>query len=333
MSAGHAYLDIPRARVDECMITQRDRSSTILIADSGGYQIGTGVFAHSEIFRNDIHGAQADKIRRRILNWSETFADYSMTLDFPAWALGSSNYIFTTFRECLNETFYNCAFIEEERTHGRTKLLNVIQGKNYGQAVEWYDTVKEFNFEGWSFAGPVAANPDITVRLLLHMWRDGMIGPERNWVHILGRSSLNAVWVNNIIHQNIRRHIFGGAQISYDSSSHVHYALNGSKVVGHNFNTDEFTLDIEPVGHPYVDEFEVFPVFNHNLRMQISAINAVNALSNTPISELRDTGPLPSVLIDFKEDVARIFENASTVGINEYPIEDVDLKRYANLIE
>ena len=42
-SAGHAQLDINKSMTQESMIQQRDRSKTMILGDSGGYQIGKGV--------------------------------------------------------------------------------------------------------------------------------------------------------------------------------------------------------------------------------------------------------------------------------------------------
>ena len=39
-SAGHAQLDLNKSLVQESMIQQRDRSNTMILGDSGGYQIG-----------------------------------------------------------------------------------------------------------------------------------------------------------------------------------------------------------------------------------------------------------------------------------------------------
>ena len=42
-SAGHAQLDMKKTHVDDAMIQQRDRQNTMVLGDSGGFQIGKGV--------------------------------------------------------------------------------------------------------------------------------------------------------------------------------------------------------------------------------------------------------------------------------------------------
>ncbi len=331
-SAGHAHLNIKRSRIEEAMIMQRDRSKTLFLSDSGGFTIGTNSLPGGECFRLDIHGRVADSMRMDNMIWQEAFSDYGMTLDFPAWAVGTPNYLFQSVEQCLKETVYNLDFIKANMVSGRIKWLNVVQGKNYEQAKKWYNKVKTYPFNGWALAGPVAADPDITVKILMNMWRDGTINPENNWVHVLGRSSLNAVWANNIIHRCIRDFICPNAQISYDSSSNVQYAVNGIAVVGARINADElaFTTDSMPVEKR--NAAELCRVFNSNLYTMLEHIERVNSLSTLSIRDLINERPVPNVNIRFKQEVLRVFERAASIGIGRFPIDDVDLTEFSNVV-
>ncbi len=42
-SAGHAQLDLVKTMDHDSMIQQRDRNKTMILGDSGGYQIGKGI--------------------------------------------------------------------------------------------------------------------------------------------------------------------------------------------------------------------------------------------------------------------------------------------------
>lgn len=331
-SAGAAHLELPNSRTHEAMITQRDRSKTILISDSGGYQLGSGTFSGADKFRSDIHGRAADKIRNKIIIWSEEFSDYSMTIDFPTWALGSPNYLFNDFHGCLYETIYNCAYIQENRTPNKTRFLNVIQGNKYLEAVEWYNEVRQFDFEGWSLAGQVAYNPDITVRILLNLWRDGNIRSGRNWVHILGHSNLSAIWVNNIYHRCLRKYVHKDAQLSYDSSSTVRYGVYGQDVKGADINYDEMKITTAQAENVVRDTGEYCRDIFSNMVAQAGYIDRINKTCDLPQKELEVIGPVPQKCINFKADVEAIFQAASEIGIDQYPIDDVDLKRYKRMI-
>lgn len=228
----------------EKVITERDRSKTIFVADSGGYQIGRGVLK----FDGDLKGPDANKLRYDILKWLEEYADYSMIIDFPAWAVGKPKFILNSFEECLEETIYNCDFISKNRTPGKIKFLNVVQGRNYPEAKKWYDSVKHFDFEGWSFAGPCAGDPEITVKLILNLWKDGLLNENKNWLHILGKSRLDAVWTNNIIHRCIQKYVSPEAQVSYDSASAYLMAAYGQ--IWHNHQIDHREMKFLPTAAP-----------------------------------------------------------------------------------
>ncbi|NDG79937.1 MAG: hypothetical protein EBX47_11050, partial [Synechococcaceae bacterium WB8_1B_057] len=82
-SAGHAQLDLQKSLVQESMIQQRDRNATMILGDSGGYQIGKGVIKFDW---QDFEGPKANAVRQQILEWLEVTADWSMMLDVPTWA-------------------------------------------------------------------------------------------------------------------------------------------------------------------------------------------------------------------------------------------------------
>ena len=160
----------------------------------------------------------------------------------------------------------------KHRTPDKIKFLNVVQGRNYTEAKKWYDAVKDYDFEGWSFAGPCAGDPAITVKLILNLWKDGKLNENQNWLHILGKSRLDAVWTNNIIHRCIRRHISPNAQVSYDSASAYLMAAYGQ--IWHNHQIDYKSMKFLPIPAPndkaLANSKAMFPWINKltkNLRM------------------------------------------------------------------
>ena len=84
-SAGHANLDLEGSKVDDGMVVNRNRETTVLVGDSGGYQIGTGAWKldWSKFYDNEGSWHEA---RHNIMTWLEEYCDYSMTLDIPGWA-------------------------------------------------------------------------------------------------------------------------------------------------------------------------------------------------------------------------------------------------------
>ena len=81
-SAGHAELDIHKDAPKEDMIRDRDRENSWLLGDSGGFQIGKGVW---EGDWKDPNCPKASKKRELVLKWMDALMDYGMILDIPAW--------------------------------------------------------------------------------------------------------------------------------------------------------------------------------------------------------------------------------------------------------
>ena len=160
-SAGHAQLDLNKTIEQDSMIQQRDRNSTLILGDSGGYQVGKGVLKFDW---QNFTGRSANKTRDDILNWLELTADWSMLLDVPTWAcddIHSPKTGLKSFEDCLDKTRFNNKYFLNNRI-GATKFLNVLQGSNWENAEQWYQSVKEFSdpsvwgdkaCEGWAMGG------------------------------------------------------------------------------------------------------------------------------------------------------------------------------------
>ena len=85
-SAGHAELDTTKFSPKEDMVRNRDRDNTWLLGDSGGFQIGKGVW---EGDWKDPNCPKAQKKRDGVLRWMDAYMDYGMILDIPAWVARS----------------------------------------------------------------------------------------------------------------------------------------------------------------------------------------------------------------------------------------------------
>lgn len=190
-----------------CIITERDRAKTMLVCDSGGYQIASG--------RLRING---DADRMSILRWLERHADWAMTLDVPTGPLARSGYAYANFRGCLDTTLDHLKFFERNRTQGATKFLNVLQGNTTQQSDIWYDAVKRFEFEGWAFAGKLRHNFYNLCRRIIKMADEGKI-QNRNWIHVLGTNELETAVGLTALQRAINLHINKRLRISYDTSS------------------------------------------------------------------------------------------------------------------
>jgi len=226
-SAGHAQLDLNKSLTQESMIQQRDRSNTMILGDSGGYQIGKGVLKFDWL---DFEGKSANKTRQSILEWLELTADWSMMLDVPTWAcdhIHSPKTGLKTFEDCLDKTKFNNKYFLDNRL-GQTKWLNVLQGSDWDTAEQWYQGVKEFSdpngpyagkeAEGWAFGGANMCKMDITLKRLMTLREDGLL-TGKNWIHFLGTAQLDWSCYLTLIQRQIRKHINEEITISFDCAS------------------------------------------------------------------------------------------------------------------
>jgi len=226
-SAGHAQLDLQKSLTQESMIQQRDRNNTMILGDSGGYQIGKGVLKFDWL---DFEGKEATKTRQKILEWLEVTADWSMMLDVPTWAcdhIHSPKTGLKTFEDCLEKTRYNNDYFLMNRL-GQTKWLNVLQGGDWDTAEQWYQGVKEFSdpkgkyagreAEGWAFGGANMCKMDITLKRLMTLREDGLL-KGKNWIHFLGTAQLDWSCYLTLIQRQIRKHINEEITLSFDCAS------------------------------------------------------------------------------------------------------------------
>ena len=225
-SAGHAQLDLTKSMTQESMIQQRDRGNTMILGDSGGYQIGKGVLKFDWL---DFEGKKANKTRDDILNWLELTADWSMMLDVPTWAcdhIHSPKTGLKSVQDCLDKTKFNNEYFLKNRL-GQTKFLNVLQGWDWQSAEDWYMGVKEFSepavwgdkaAEGWAFGGANMCKMDITLKRLMTLREDGLL-KGKNWIHFLGTAQLDWSCYLTLIQRQIRKHINEELTISFDCAS------------------------------------------------------------------------------------------------------------------
>ncbi len=225
-SAGHATLDIEKTMVRDAMIQDRDRKNTLILGDSGGYQVGKGVLKFDW---QNFEGPAANKTRDDILNWLELTADWSMLLDVPTWAcdhIHSPKTGLKDFQDCLDKTRFNNEYFLKNRL-GQTKFLNVLQGSDWDTAERWYEGVKEFSdsakwgdkaCEGWAMGGANMCKMPITLRRLITMRFDGML-EGKDWMHFLGTAQLDWSCYLTSIQRQIRKHVNENFTISFDCAS------------------------------------------------------------------------------------------------------------------
>ena len=115
-SAGHANLDVNKVDYKEDMVRNRD-PNTFLLGDSGGFQIGKGVWEGD--WKNP-NCPKAQKKRELVLTWMDAYMDYGMCLDIPAWVCrspeGRKASGITSYMEAVEGTYINNDYFMKNRT-------------------------------------------------------------------------------------------------------------------------------------------------------------------------------------------------------------------------
>ena len=236
-SAGHADLDIQRDSPKEDMIRKRDRSNTWVLGDSGGFQIGKGVW---EGDWKDPNCPKAQKKRDGVLRWMDAYMDYGMILDIPAWvarspagakATGINNY-----EDAVIATRINNDYWMKHRT-GACKFLNVLQGENHADADDWYSRMKDYcdpaqypdnHFNGWAMGGQNMCDIHLMLKRLVTLRFDGLLEKGiHDVMHFLGTSKLEWAVLLTDIQRAVRRHHNENFTITFDCASPFLATANG----------------------------------------------------------------------------------------------------------
>jgi hypothetical protein len=241
-SAGHAQLDVDKSRTEESMIHRRNRKDTMILGDSGGFQIGNGQikfdWEHFYEQRGDT-GYKGDSI----LNWLEETADYSMILDIPTRATEGKFREMTgmkSFGDALNATMFNNDYFVKNRK-GKTKFLNVLQGQNGADADIWYDKVKHYDFEGWAMGGLNMRDANLALRRLIIMRDEKLLEPGRDLIHYLGTSKLEWAVLATAMQRNLRKHVNPNITLTYDCASPFIATAKGQVYTQHVHRNNRFS--------------------------------------------------------------------------------------------
>ena len=234
-SAGHCNLKNFRDP-KELMIQDRDPSSTI-VTDSGGFQIGKGVWKGKW---NDPSDPQAEEHRSRVLEWICQTGDYSMILDVPSWICNNKELAeetgIKTFADAVSATKYNNEYFIKNKT-GDVKFLNVLQGGITEDSEVWYQEMKQFcdpskyknHFGGWAMGAKNVKDFRVMIIRLLDIIYDGLLeSGVQDWIHVLGTSKLESALILTDIQRANRKYHNPTVTISFDCASPFLATANGA---------------------------------------------------------------------------------------------------------
>jgi hypothetical protein len=218
---------------------------TVVIGDSGGYQIGTGKFPlvegwhkHSKDPNLIFNKWMREKsIRDMVLRWLDRYCDYAMTLDMPLWILNEKKSAKSPFaklsaQQLIALSVENLRYFADKRgaaTGAKAKYLNVLQDAGDGTGEAWYQAVKDFDFEGWAFGGDTKSGIQPILHWVRRLLDDGKLD-KAEWLHILMASPAeNSVYLT-AIQRRLRALLGTDITVSYDSSSPFQSAGIGQNI-------------------------------------------------------------------------------------------------------
>ena len=234
------------------MIQDRDRNTVkVLLGDSGGFQIATGVMKMDWANAKDPNDPARTAMCEKILRWLEHTADWSMTLDIPAFAAVeplSSKTGLTEFSDTLDISLLNLDYFVRNRVPGATKFLNVLSGTDESTSKEWYEGVKHFSdptftaevygeasraLEGYAFAGINMKDLSCVLNRILDLRADGLLA-GKDWIHFLGTGKLQWACFLTAIQRQLRLHDNPNITLSFDAASPFVNTAYG-QTYAHNF--------------------------------------------------------------------------------------------------
>lgn len=274
-SAGHADLNINNDSPKEYMVRDRDRSTSWLLGDSGGFQIAKGVW---EADWKNPTCPRAQSRREQVVAWMDEYMDYGMMLDVPTWTFrdpkASKASGIESYQDAVTATHINAEFYMRNRK-GNFKVLNVLQGGTHEESKNWYNEFKKYSdpkqyenyFEGWAMGGLNMCSIEVVLNRILDMIDDGLLEKQK-WMHFLGTSKLEWSVLLTSIQRAVRKHCNPEFTISYDCASPFLATANGQVYNDIRINVDQkwsytmkpgvddkkFSSNTTPYGQVFVNE-------------------------------------------------------------------------------
>lgn len=208
------------------------RPGAVILGDSGGYQF----IGKPEAFRSD-------ETRHWVLTTLEHETDEAMTLDIPTAAIRPEG-PWRNLDAALAISVESLRFFDRHRA-GNTRFLNVLQGRTSREAITWYEAVRWFPAGGWAFGGAMRRNWAHLVLMLRRLEADGLLGADRNRVHVLGVGDLKGAVLLSAIQRGMQERL-GDDQflITFDASSPSYIAGMRAAYGLPRFNDRDWTIDM-----------------------------------------------------------------------------------------
>ncbi len=212
----------------------------LVMGDSGGYQIASGAIKWDM------------SIRERIFKWLEHNSDIAMNLDIPPKIKYEGMY-----EECLKISKDNFKYFADNQS-GNTDFLNVVQGTNDLEYINWYNEMKEYPFQGWAVGGG-GRNVFAFMSGVMSLLQGGEHLKDTNkYFHILGISKIKDFLMLNQLQKSLNE-VDSKIIVTTDSSSPDRAVVFGSYYHSYDFKKPAF----RSINVPKYDDSFKDQVFKH----------------------------------------------------------------------
>jgi len=212
----------------------------LVMGDSGGYQIASGAIKWDM------------SIRERIFKWLEHNSDIAMNLDIPPKIKYEGMY-----EECLKISKDNFKYFADNQS-GNTDFLNVVQGTNDLEYINWYNEMKDYPFQGWAVGGG-GRNVFAFMSGVMSLLQGGEHLKDTNkYFHILGISKVKDFLMLNQLQKSLNE-VDSKIIVTTDSSSPDRAVVFGSYYHSYDFKKPSF----RSINVPKYDDSFKDQVFKH----------------------------------------------------------------------
>ena len=215
----------------------------LVMGDSGGYQIASGAIKWDM------------SIRERIFKWLEHNSDIAMNLDIPPKIKYEGMY-----EECLKISKDNFKYFADNQS-GNTDFLNVVQGTNDLEYINWYNEMKEYPFQGWAVGGG-GRNVFAFMSGVMSLLQGGEHLKDTNkYFHILGISKIKDFLMLNQLQKSLNE-VDSKIIVTTDSSSPDRAVVFGSYYHSYDFKKPAFrSINVPKYNDSFKDQvFKHLPV-------------------------------------------------------------------------
>ena len=213
----------------------------LVVGDSGGFQIKTGNLQWKP------------ELRETILRWLEDNSDIAMNLDIPP-----GGKIFKDYNECLDLSSENFEYFAKHRTPGKVDLINILQAGFDNRTQEWYDQVKEFEFDGWSIGGCQGQKlSSMLYAIAILLEGKEHLKPNNKWLHILGTAKVFDFFMLEQLQKSFNE-VGSKFRVTTDSSSPDYAVVFGGYYLDYSLKR----MNIESVNFPKRED-----IFKNDLQL------------------------------------------------------------------